>query len=309
MTRGPKDALVQSVKQRLMNRSRQNGEDFNGLLTRYAIERLLYRLTRTPHASRFTLKGAMLFAIWMDKPHRPTLDVDLLCAGEPDTDDLRTVFQEVCAAVVEPDGMRFDTASVRVDEIREDNIYQGLRVKLTGYLGSARIPVQVDVGFGDVITPKPTEATFGPLLDFAPPVIAAYPPESLIAEKLEAMVALGMANSRMKDFFDLYVLSRTLTFDGDALAKAIRATFRRRRTELPPTPPAAMSREFASDPAKRAQWSAFVRRIDADQRPAELVEIIDANARFVGPLLIAAAGDARFSKVWRAPGPWQDRSS
>jgi hypothetical protein len=217
MTQPSSEHLAQSVKQRLMNRARQRGDDFNVLLTRYAIERVLYRLTRTKHASRFTLKGAMLFAIWMDKPHHLTLDADLLSAGQPSVEELWTVFQEVCAELVEPDGMSFDGTSVRVAEIREDNIYQGLRVKLIGHLGSARIPVQVDVGFGDVITPAAVETTFGPLLDLPPPVMAAYPPETVIAKKLEAMVVLGRANSRMKDFFDLYVLSHTMNFDGQLL--------------------------------------------------------------------------------------------
>jgi len=305
MTRHPNDPLAQSVKQRLMNRVKQSGEDLNVLLTRYAIERLLYRLTRTPHASRFTLKGAVLFAIWMDKPHRPTVDVDLLGAGDPSVEDLRRVFQEVCNANVEPDGMRYEPASVQAEEIREDNIYQGIRVKLTGYLGSARIPVQVDVGFGDVITPGPAEATFGPLLDLPPPVMAAYPPETVIAEKLEAMVALGMANSRMKDFFDLYVMSRSMSFDGGALVKAVRATFNRRRTAIPTGLPTALSREFVSDAAKRAQWSAFARRIDAEQRPADLAEVVEIIAQFVAPVLGSAAGDAPFSRSWKPPGPWR----
>jgi len=305
MTRHPSDPFAQSVKQRLMNRCKQSGEDFNVLLTRYAIERFLYRLTRTPHASRFTLKGAVLFAIWMDKPHRPTIDVDLLGAGDPNVDDLRNVFQEVCDADAEPDGMRYDAPSVRAEEIREDNIYQGIRVKLTGYLGSARIPVQVDVGFGDVITPGPAEATFGPLLDLPPPVMAAYPPETVIAEKLDAMVALGMANSRMKDFFDLYVLSRTMSFDGDVLVGAVRATFNRRRTAIPTAPPPVLSREFASDAAKRALWSAFARRIDADQRPADFAEVVEVIAQFVVPILSSAAADAPFSKSWKPPGPWR----
>lgn len=305
MTRHPHDPLAQSVKQRLMNRSKQGGEDFNVLLTRYAIERFLYRFTRTPHVSRFTLKGAVLFAIWMDKPHRPTLDVDLLGTGDSSVDGLRKVFQEVCDADVEPDGMRYDTASVRAEEIREDNIYQGIRVQLTGYLGSARIPVQVDVGFGDVITPGPAEATFGPLLDLPPPVMAAYPPETMIAEKLEAMVALGMANSRMKDFFDLYVLSRTMSFDGDALAKAVRATFVRRRTTIPTALPSALSREFSSDAGKRAQWSAFARRIDVGQRPVDFAEVVGVIAQFAAPILSSAAGEAPLPGLWNPPGPWR----
>jgi len=305
MTRHPSDPLAQSIKQRLMNRAKERGEDFNVLLTRYAIERLLYRLTQTPHASRFTLKGALLFAIWMDQPHRPTIDVDLLETGSSTADEMQTIFQQICVADVEPDGLRFDADSVRVDEIREDNIYQGLRVKLVSHLGSARVPVQVDVGFGDAISPGPTRATFGPLLDLPPPVMSAYPPETVIAEKIEAMVAFGMANSRMKDFFDLYTLSRTMNFDGRTLADAVRATFERRRTTIPTETPIALTMEFAFDPAKRAQWSAFATRIEANRRPANFAEVTEAIARFVGPVLTAAASPNTFSSAWRPDGPWR----
>lgn len=289
-----------------MNRCRRNGEDFNVLLTRYAIERLLFRLTQTPYAARFTLKGAMLFTIWMDKPHRPTLDVDLLGKGEPGADELKRIFREVCDASVEPDGMQFDPATARVDAIREDHIYQGLRVRLLGHLGSARIPLQVDVSFGDVITPMATVATFGPLLDLPPPVIAAYPPETVIAEKLEAMAVLGMANSRMKDYFDIYAMCRKMSFDGKVLAAAVRATFRRRRTAVPQALPPGLSREFSSNSSKRVQWAAFVRRIDEDQRPTDFDEVVDAIARFAAPILRAAASGAHLFKTWIAPGPWRE---
>ena len=305
MTRHPSDPFAQSIKQRLMNRAKERDEDFNVLLTRYAIERLLYRLTQTPYASRFTLKGAILFAIWMDQPHRPTIDVDLLETGSSTADEMQTVFQQICAAEVEPDGLRFDADSVRVDEIREDNIYQGLRVKLVSHLGSARVPVQVDVGSGDVISPGPTQATFGPLLDLPPPVMSAYPPETVIAEKIEAMVALGMANSRMKDFFDLYTLSRTMNFDGRTLGNAVRATFERRRTTIPTEPPIALTAEFASDPAKRAQWSAFARRIEANRCPANFAEVTEAIARFIGPILATASSSDTFSSTWRPDRPWR----
>ncbi len=309
MTPPSDEHLAQSVKQRLMNRARQRGDDFNVLLTRYAIERLLYRLMHTQHGARFTLKGAMLFAIWMDKPHRPTMDVDLLGAGQPSADELRAVFQDICAAAVEPDGMRFDGASVRVAEIREGNIYQGLRINLVGYLGSARIPVQVDVGFGDVITPAAAETTFGPLLDQPPPVMAAYPPETVIAEKLEALVALGLANSRMKDFFDLYVLSRTMNFDGQLLVDAVRATFQRRRTALGSALPPALTGDFTNDPAKRAQWNAFARRIDAGQYATDFTQVVAALTQFLRPVLRAVAGTDSFPMVWRDGGPWRDHAA
>jgi hypothetical protein len=293
------------VKQRLLDVSRRRGEAFDVVLTRFAIERLLYRLTQTPHASRFILKGAMLFSIWMDRPYRPTRDVDLLGSGDSSAPSLEGVFREVCVIAVEPDGLRFDPDSVEVSEIREDQVYQGLRVTLRAYLGKARIAVQADVGFGDAVTPAPTAISFGPLLDFPAPMLRAYPPESVIAEKVEAMVALGIANSRMKDFFDLWTMSRTMAFDGPQLAAAIAATFQRRQTPIPLEPPVAMTGTFASNPAKITQWTSFIQRIEEANRSMTLQDVVTSIAEFLGPILRAIADGSPFHSRWTGGGPWR----
>ena len=221
-----------SVRQKLLNLARERGEEFQFVLTRYAIERVLYRLSRSAHADRFVLKGAMLFELWTGQTHRSTLDVDLLSEVSNDVDRLLAVFREVVAAEVEDDGLVIDPASVRGEQIREDQHYQGVRLTATATLAGARIPLQIDIGFGDAVVPGPQQAEYPTLLDSSPPRLWVYPKETVVAEKFEAMVSLGIANSRMKDFYDLYVLSERFDFDGDLLARAIAATFARRRTAL-----------------------------------------------------------------------------
>ena len=193
MSKGANSGLAESVKQRLLNLGAVRGETFNVLLMRYGVERLLYRMMRSPHADAFVLKGAMLFAIWADKPHRPTQDLDLLGFGSPSTERMERVFREICTTAVEPDGLAFDPVSVIARPIREDAVYDGIRVNVMAMLGNARIPLQVDVGFGDSITPEPRSMAFGPLLDLPAPIVRAYPPETVIAEKLEVLMPLVSA--------------------------------------------------------------------------------------------------------------------
>jgi len=229
MTRSRPANLAASVRQRLLNLSVSRGEDPNLTLTRYALERLLYRLAHSDYNGQFILKGAMLFGLWMESNHRPTRDLDLLGFGEPSNERLTEVFERLCEVEVDPDGLNFDPQSIRVAEIREGQIYMGQRVKLVAFLSTARIPVQVDVGFGDVVTPDAEEIEYPTLLDLPAPTIRAYPPETVIAEKLQAMVALGMQNSRMRDYYDLWIISRQFSFEGAALVAAVQATFNRRR--------------------------------------------------------------------------------
>ena len=303
MNSHPPAGLVQSVKQRLLNRSRNRGEAFNLVLTHYTIERFLYRLTQTAHSKRFILKGAMLFSIWSDKPYRPTRDVDLLGPNSTSPDALADVCRDVCGADVEPDGLTFDPDSIRVDEIREEQAYQGLRVRFMAYLGKAKVPLQVDVGFGDAITPAPQEVTLGPLLDLPAPVLQAYPPDTMVAEKLETMVRRGMPNSRMKDYYDLWWLCTFMTFEGSTLVDAIRATFERRQTLLSIDLPIGLSNEFASHPTKPPQWWSFVRKSGVENAPS-LPQLLDLLRSFAAPLLKAATQRASFSKNW-ASGEWQ----
>ena len=252
--------LAASIHARLLNRAKARGEDFNLVLTRFATERFLYRLSLLPAREVYWLKGALLFDLWFDLPHRPTRDADFLGFGPADAATLAAAMREVCA-VDAADAMAFDAASIAVEEIREDARYGGLRVRLVGRLGNARCTVQLDVGFGDAVTPGPDEAVLPTLLDdLPPPRLRVYPRAAVVAEKLEAIVSLGMANSRMKDYFDLRALAREGTLDAPLLAQAIAATFTRRGTALPMDMPLGLSDEFAADTAKRAQWQGFLNR-------------------------------------------------
>jgi hypothetical protein len=295
--------LAHSVKQRLLNLSASRGETFNVLLVRYGVERLLYRLTRSPHADLFVLKGAMLFAIWADKPHRPTQDLDLLGFGTPSIDRLEQMFREICATAVEPDGLVFDPASVQARPIREDSVYDGIRVNIRAVLGKALIPLQVDVGFGDCITPEPRMLSFGPLLDLPAPVMRTYPPETVIAEKLEAMLVLGLSNSRMKDYFDIWTLCRTMQFDGMVLTNAISETIRRRRTGLSEDIPIGLAESFGADAMKQAQWAGFLRKIDVEGTPG-LSQIVMQLHDFLMPLIEAIRSGRGAPNRWPAGGPW-----
>lgn len=271
--------LAQSVRRRLLNRSRDTGEDYNLLLTRYAIERLLYRLSKSKHADTFVLKGAMLFTVWTGALHRPTRDLDLLGFGEPSEVRLAEVFREVCRQAVEDDGMSFDGDSVTAEPIRAEHAYAGIRLRLAAKLGNARLNVQVEVGFGDVVMPDARTEPFPTLLDLPAPQLRVYTPESVVAEKFEAMVSLGIANSRMKDFYDAWVLLEQFELDDAALAAAIRATFERRRTPIPSSAPVAFTDEFVTDPNKQRQWTAFLRRsgLPLEQKLGHVVSTLHAR--------------------------------
>lgn len=276
-----------SIHDRLLIRAKKGGEDFNQVLTRYATERFLYRMSLSPARDQFLLKGALLFDLWFHKPHRPTRDADFLGFGSTDTDALAATIGSICAIDVD-DGMRFDPATIAVMAIREEANYGGLRVRLVGLLGTSRCQLQLDVAFGDVVIPGPLEAELPTLLDGMPaPRLRVYPRETVVAEKLEAIVSLGMANSRMKDYFDLRALLRENVLEQESLARSIAGTFRRRRTSLPTGLPIGLTAEFGRDELKRKQWAAFLRknRLDGpvlDDLVAELA------ADLQGPLLRAA---------------------
>lgn len=265
--------LGASVRARLLKHARAQETEFGLVLTRFALERLLYRLGSSRHREQFLLKGALLFDLWFDLPHRPTRDADFLKFGAHDAPALEAIFREICAIDV-ADGIVFDPHSVRAQQIRNQADYGGIRVTLIGSLDGARCPVQADVGFGDVVTPAPEQADYPVLLDDLPqPSLLVYPRATVIAEKFEAIVSLGIANSRMKDFFDLWVLSRDAGFDVAIARHALAATFERRGTALPATTPVGLSTEFGSDPLKQTQWRAFLERNGLEARPlGEVVE-------------------------------------
>lgn len=239
--------VAASVHQRLLNRAREQGVDFNLVLQRYAIERFLYRLGLSSEVDRFTLKGATLFLVWAGQAFRPTRDVDLLGTGPEDHAAIRRAMEAICAVQFPEDGVVFDPAGTRVDDIRDEQEYGGVRVRLQGNLGQARLALQVDIGFGDTITPGREEQDYPTLLDHPAPRLWAYPRETFVAEKFEAMVRLGRPNSRVKDFWDVAALARRFAFDGETLRSAIDETFRRRRTPLGDKRPEALRPAFYED--------------------------------------------------------------
>lgn len=292
-----------SVRMKLASIRDRTGIDYNQLLINYAIERFLYRLSKSPHAKDFVLKGAMLFTLWEGAPHRETRDLDLLGFGESSIPRLVEIFRSICAVNVPDDGLRFE--NVRGENIRAAQEYGGIRISLDAVLEKALIPMAVDVGFGDQITPRPKEVEFPTLLDFPKPRLRAYPAETVIAEKVQAMVTLGIANSRMKDFFDVWYLGKTGSFDGRVLCKAIRSTFERRKTPCPRETPLALTSEFWSNPSKRTQWGAFCRKNSRVQAPADLKDVVEFIAGLLVLPLRAAGGESEFTQVWPPAGPWR----
>ncbi|MEZ5328662.1 MAG: nucleotidyl transferase AbiEii/AbiGii toxin family protein, partial [Verrucomicrobiales bacterium] len=283
--------LAASIQDRLKNRSRESGMPLNRLLEDFAIARLFARLSDSDYSEKFILKGAQLFTLWANEPHRPTRDADFLSYGAPDTEVLESVFNDICALQTEPlDGLEWMPG--KAAPIREDNLYGGVRIKLFALLGRMRIPVQIDVGFGDAITPAPKTSEWPMPLDFPPAPLLVYCPETTIAEKLHAAEILGTANSRMKDFFDLFWLCKNRDFDGGELHDALRATFERRSTALPVSAPSAFTEAFYSLPDKQNQWAAFLRKSRLD--PLELQEVCEQIACFLGPAMAGVVGGKRW---------------
>jgi predicted nucleotidyltransferase component of viral defense system len=304
MTRASPTNLSASVRQRLLNLVKERGEELQTLLTRYAVERLLYRLGRSDDRDRLVLKGAVLFYVWEGGLRRPTRDVDFLGYGDPMPEKIAELFRSLCQVSAEADGLDFHVDSVRAEAIRDRQDYGGVRVTLMATLGNARIPLQVDVGFGDAVTPGTETARFPTLLDFPEPTIRVYPPETVIAEKYQAMVSLGMINTRLKDFYDVYALSEEHAFDGATLAAAVTATFERRGTPLPAKPPVALTRMFCDDSTKPGQWRAFLSRGRLSDVPSSLGTITDRLADFLWPPTNAARRAGDFAAAWLPSIGW-----
>lgn len=279
-----------SVRARLLLLAKASGQSFELVLTRFALERLLFRLSRSRHADRFVLKGAMLMIIWFDDPHRATRDLDLLGFGDPSPELMLATFREILAQVAD-DGVEFDVDALRVDRIREELEYGGLRLRTVASISGARIRLTIDVGFGDALEPGAEVLDYPSMLDFPTPRLKVYARETVIAEKFQAMVALGRANSRMKDFYDIWILSHSCSFDDDRLARAIAATFARRKTRIPESLPDALTPAFAADEQKQRQWRAFVADVAHD--PGDLANVLGVIADF---LMRHAASAARFGQ-------------
>lgn len=303
MTKVKVKNLSASVRQRLMNLADKRSEPFQYVLVQYGMERLLYRLSRSMHRDRFVLKGALLFSVWSDTPHRPTMDVDLMSVASAEIAELVASFKVILATPVDADGLVFFPDSVRAEEIRETHAYAGVRIRLLAKLEAAHIDLQVDIGFADAITPGPVELDFPVLLEFASPRLKVYPRETVVAEKFEAAVRLGMQNSRMKDFYDLWAMSRQFGFEGDILVRAIRNTFDRRKAALPAAAPVAIPDKFCADSGKQKQWASFLAKsgLEAPSLP-EAAQQIEA---FLSPPALAAAQWHSFHARWVPPGPWR----
>ena len=294
--------LAASVRARLTNRARENGEELQNLLMRFAVERLLYRLGLSAHKDSFLLKGATLFAVWFDEPHRPTKDLDLLQRGASDVPTLENTVRELCRIDGE-DGLEFLAASIKSETIRAATVYQGVRVTMTAMLEKARIPVQVDIGFGDAVTPAAKEETLPTMLDLPAPRVLVYPKETVVAEKFEAMVKLGIGNTRMKDFWDIAYLMKECDFNGALLQRAMRATFANRQTPLPRELPTALADDFAVNPFITPRWSGFIKR-NSINRETNFASLIKDLREFLLPLLEAEARDVDYLKTWKAGKGW-----
>lgn len=296
--------LAASVHQRLLDMARETDRPFNELLQHFAIERFIYRLSRSTHAKRFILKGALMLPVWSGSASRPTMDIDCLGRMDNDLDLIASTARDICNVSTVPDGMTFNAVSVTVTRITEDAEYEGTRVRLRGNLGNARISIQMDIGFGDVIVPGPGRFEYPGLLDFPHAKLKGYSRESTIAEKFHAMVKLGVLNSRMKDFYDLWLLSDSYDFRGDTLAEAVGKTFSNRNTPVMLNPP-VFDPSFGEDSIRNSQWLGFISRTRLDDVPTAFSEITASIRKFLKPVVSAIARDKPFRKSWKAAGPWR----
>jgi predicted nucleotidyltransferase component of viral defense system len=292
-----------SIYQRLLNKARETGRPFNEMFQYFAMERFLYRLSQSPHAEKFILKGALMLIVWKTPISRPTMDIDLLGKTDNNMDALSSLVKDVCLQEVEPDGIVFDPESIVCARIVEDAEYEGVRVRFCGNLGNARINMQLDIGFGDEVYPSPEVVVYPTILDLPAPLIRGYSRESIVAEKFEAMVKFGELNSRMKDFYDLWLISQQYEFNGEDLSTAISITFARRGTTIEANPIALMS-SFSNEPEKSTQWKAFRKKSHLVNAPEDFGQVLTAIAGFLKPLAEALAKEDAFKGTWKAPGPW-----
>jgi predicted nucleotidyltransferase component of viral defense system len=297
--------LPASIHNRLLKIAKERGAEFQDLLINYALERWLYRMTQSVHKDRFVLKGAMLFTIWSDEPHRSTKDLDLLGYGSNSIAEMEEIFREICSVECETDGLEMPPTNVRGSVIREDRPYEGVRINLLATLGKARIPLQIDVGFGDAVIPSPVEMTYPALLEYPAPRLRAYRRETVVAEKFHAMVERGIGNSRMKDYFDLWILTESFDFDGAVLIEAVRATFERRRTPLPTAVPAGLADSFGQHPEKLMQWRAFARKGKLKSGGGELPVVVRRLRDFLMPMVTALGSGQSFTEQWIPKHGWK----
>lgn len=298
------DNLSRSVKDRLLNIAKNRDEDFNHILIRYGLERTLYRLSQSTYKDKFVLKGATLFVYWCGGSHRPTLDIDLHCRDELTVAEIERVIKEISKTEVEDDGLIIYPETVQGEEIREGEVYQGVRVKLTGDLDDASVPIQLDIGFGDSLQPGVEIIEYPTLLDFPGPELNAYKPVTSIAEKSQFMVEAGVFNSRMKDYYDVWFLCNEFQFEGSNLRSTIESTFTRRKTKVPEVPPPALQSDFFENSQKLDQWSGFMERNNLSTEDLSLREVVNELREFLLPVFDSINSSVRFEKKWLPGEGW-----
>jgi hypothetical protein len=294
-----------SVRALLQNKARETNRPFAEVLQYYGMERFLYRFSRSEYVDKFILKGALMFTVWQIPERRTTLDMDFSSTYDNQIATIERVIRDVCKVLVAPDGLVFDSQTIKGQKIKEDADYEGVRIKFRGFLERARIPMQIDVGFGDVIYPNPKTINYPVILDFPKPHLKGYPAESVISEKFEAMVKLGLLNSRMKDFYDIWLMMRQFDFDGLKLIEALKLTFRHRKTSLPQHKPLFAEEIYDKKSDRHTLWKAFLRKGDIKHAPDRLATTAKEIEDFlIEPLSVFNKG-IKFSKEWKAPGPWK----
>lgn len=298
----PQD-IAASIRQKLYNKAKGTDRPFQEVLQYFCMERFLYRLACSDYRDKFIVKGALMLSTWLAAESRPTMDIDLLGRMDNSVEGIENVIREICQQEAAPDGISFDLPTIKGERIKEDTDYEGVRVRFMAFLGNARVVIQIDVGFGDIIVPGPIEMVYPVILNLPKPHLKGYTRESAIAEKFQAMTALGIANSRMKDFFDIWLLARQFDFDGKTLSEAIRETFEHRGTSIQDTP-MALTEAFSMDSGKQTQWRAFIRKGRFENVPHDLGEVVIQIASLLQPVAKALLTNSVFDKKWTAPGPW-----
>lgn len=296
-----------SIRGRLQTKAKEINRPFAEILQYYGMERFLYRFSRSKYADKFILKGALLFTVWRIPERRTTLDIDFLARFENKAANIEMVVKDICGVSVGHDGLVFDPKTVKGLKIKEDADYEGVRVKFIGFLARSRIHMQIDVGFGDVVYPGIKVIDYPAILDFPKPHLKGYPTESVISEKFEAMIKLGLLNSRMKDFYDIWLMMCQFDFDGSSLAGALKKTFEHRKTALPQNKPLFAEEIYGEKSDRQTLWQSFLRKNNIKHAPEKLAITAKEIENFLVEPLSALNKGAEFSKEWKAPGPWHRR--
>jgi len=294
-----------SVRDRLQNKARETNRPFAEVLQYYSMERFLYRFSQSKYKDKFILKGALMFTVWEVSDRRTTLDIDFLAYFDNQITTIEKVVKDVCKVRVPADGLIFDPETIVGQKIKKDADYEGVRVKFRGFLKRSRIPMQIDIGFGDIVYPKPRIINYPAILDFPNPHLKGYPLESVVSEKFEAMVKLGLLNSRMKDFFDLWLMIRRFDFKGTNLTEALKKTFNHRKTALPEMKPLFAQEIYDEDSDRQTLWKAFLTKGQIKHAPEKLGTTAKAIEKFLIKPITAMSKGEKFNSQWNASGPWK----